>query len=585
MGGTLKAALKKLCMLTELNIKNFAIIDHLRLAFGPGFNVLTGETGAGKSILVDALNLLLGSRASPEMIRTGQEEASVEAFLELEEPAKVKTLSGWQMDPADGLLIKRLIHRSGKSRAFLNGNSITLHMLEELGEELINIYGQHEHQHFLHPPRHIDILDRSGGFLPLRQEYQQVFNLWIKTASDLEELISKEKQRSERLEFLTFQSQEISRANLKPPKVGEPNEEEDLIVERTRLMHGEKLHAIAHQGVEVIYGESGSVAERLKSTLQRLREGTRIDSSLNPLASSIESILFQAEDVASSLRAYREKIHFDPRRLEIIESRLDEITKLKKKYGPSLEEVRVSKERIDRERKGLESLGEKISELQKSTAAFHLQSLSQAQVLSGKRKKVAEELGVKVEAELATLGMKKVCFQIQVEEEIPGNGEQGNDFSPRLNQNGMNQVQFLISPNPGEDLKSLAKVASGGELSRIMLALKRIFAEETLIKTLVFDEVDAGIGGGIAEVVGRKLKEISREHQVFCITHLAPIASFADAHYKVSKKIQGGRTAVEVNHLRGEDREQEIARMLGGVKITEKTLAHAREMLKNALKG
>jgi DNA repair protein RecN (Recombination protein N) len=572
-------------MLTELNIKNFAIIDQLRLEFGPGFNVLTGETGAGKSILVDALNLLLGSRASPEMIRTGQEDASVEAFFELEEAENIKILRSLQLDQAEGLLIKRLIHRSGKSRAFLNGNSITLHMLEELGEELINIYGQHEHQHFLHPQSPIDILDRSGGLLPWRQEYQEVYAHWMKATSDLEELISKEKQRSERLEFLTFQSKEIARANLKPPKPGEANEEEELVAERARLIHAEKLYSIAHQGTEVIYGESGSVVERLKSILQRLREGAKMDPYLNSLASLIESILFQAEDVASSLRAYREKIHFDPRRLETIESRLDEITKLKKKYGPSLAEVLACKERIDRERKSLESLGEKISELQKSTAAFYARALSQAQELSSKRKKVAQELGSKVEAELSTLGMKKVRFQIAVEEGLSEKGGQGQNISPRLDQNGMDRVQFLISPNPGEDLKALAKIASGGELSRIMLALKRIFAEETWIKTLVFDEVDAGIGGGIAEVVGRKLKEISREHQVFCITHLAPIASFADTHFKVSKRIQGGRTVVEVNHLQGENREQEIARMLGGVKITEKTLDHAREMLKNALKG
>ncbi len=572
-------------MLTELNIKNFAIIDQLRLEFGPGFNVLTGETGAGKSILVDALNLLLGSRASPEMIRTGQEDASVEAFFELEEAENIKILRSFQLDQAEGLLIKRLIHRSGKSRAFLNGNSITLHMLEELGEELINIYGQHEHQHFLHPQSPIDILDRSGGLLPWRQEYQEVYAHWMKATSDLEELISKEKQRSERLEFLTFQSKEIARANLKPPKPGEANEEEELVAERARLIHAEKLYSIAHQGTEVIYGESGSVVERLKSILQRLREGAKMDPYLNSLASLIESILFQAEDVASSLRAYREKIHFDPRRLETIESRLDEITKLKKKYGPSLAEVLAYKERIDRERKSLESLGEKNSELQKSTAAFYARALSQAQELSSKRKKVAQELGSKVEAELSTLGMKKVRFQIAVEEGLSEKGEQGQNISPRLDQNGMDRVQFLISPNPGEDLKALAKIASGGELSRIMLALKRIFAEETWIKTLVFDEVDAGIGGGIAEVVGRKLKEISREHQVFCITHLAPIASFADTHFKVSKRIQEGRTVVEVNHLQGENREQEIARMLGGVKITEKTLDHAREMLKNALKG
>jgi len=571
-------------MLTELNIKNFAIIDQLRLEFGPGFNVLTGETGAGKSILVDALNLLLGSRASPEMIRTGQEEASVEAFFDLEDAENIKILSNLQLDPAEGLLIKRLIHRSGKSRAFLNGNFITLHMLEELGEELINIYGQHEHQHFLHPQRPIDILDRSGGLLGWRQEYQKVYDQWMKATSDLEESISKEKQRSERLEFLTFQSKEIARANLKHPQPGEANEEEELIAERARLIHAEKLYSIAHQGSEVIYAENGSVVERLKSIRQRLREGTKMDPSLNSLASLIESILFQAEDVASSLRAYREKIHFDPRRLEIIESRLDEITKLKKKYGPSLAEILAHQERIDQEKKSLEGLGEKISELQKSTAEFHARAFSQAQELSSQRKKVAQELGSKVEVELSTLGMKKVRFQIAVEEVLSEKGEQGQNISPRLDQNGMDRVQFLISPNPGEDLKALAKIASGGELSRIMLALKRIFAEETWIKTLVFDEVDAGIGGGIAEVVGRKLKEISREHQVFCITHLAPIASFADTHFKVFKRIQGGRTVVEVNHLQGENREQEIARMLGGVKITEKTLDHAREMLKTALK-
>jgi DNA repair protein RecN (Recombination protein N) len=569
-------------MLTELNIKNFAIIDQLGLEFGPGFNVLTGETGAGKSILVDALNLLLGSRVSPEMIRTGQDEASVEAFFELEEAVKIKKLDVLQLDPAEGLFIKRMIHRSGKSRALLNGNSITLHMLEDLGEELINIYGQHEHQNFLYPQRHIDILDRSGGLLAFRLEYQGVYSQWMKAASDLAESISKAKQRSERLEFLTFQSKEIARANLKPPKPGEPDEEQELIAERARLMHAEKLYSIAHQGTEVIYGESGSVVERLKSVLQRLREGGKIDPSLNPLASSLESILFQAEDTASTLRSYREKIHFDPRRLEIIESRLDEITKLKKKYGSSLEEVLAFQERIIQEIKNLENLGEKISEMQKSAAEYWDRALSLAQELSLKRKKVAQELGTKVEAELSTLGMKKVHFQIAVEGSPPENEESGRNLSARLDQNGKDRVQMLISPNPGENLKPLAKIASGGELSRIMLALKRIFAEETSVKTLVFDEVDAGIGGGIAEVVGRKLKEISRDHQIFCITHLAQIASFADAHYKVSKRIRGGRTAVEVSSLQGGDREQEIARMLGGVKITEKTLDHAREMLKNA---
>jgi DNA repair protein RecN (Recombination protein N) len=569
-------------MLIELNIRNFAIIDQLRLGFGPGFNILTGETGAGKSILVDAINLLLGSRASPEMIRTGQEEASVEAFFDLAEKDDLKILNRLDVNKSDGLLIRRLIHRSGKSRAFLNGGSITLHMLEEIGEKLINIYGQHEHQHFLDPLRHIDILDHSGKLLLLRQAFQEVHTQWSRAAAELEELLNRQRQRSDRLELLAFQSQEISRVNLKP------GEEEELVSERARLVHSEKLHSIASEGADVLYGERGSIAERLKSTLQRLREGLKIDPSLGLLATAVESALFQVEDVASSLRSYREKIHFDPGRLEMIESRLDEIHRLQRKYGPSLKEVFTYKEKIDQERKGLESLEEKIGELKNGTATLQAQALSSAKQLSQQRKRVARELGGKVEAELNTLGMNKVRFRVQVETEPPeewaGHAE-GRDPSPRLNEKGMDRVQFLISPNLGEELKPLAKIASGGELSRIMLAMKRIFAEETWVKTLIFDEVDAGIGGAIAEVVGRKLKEISRQHQVFCITHLAQIASFADAHYKVSKRTQGGKTAVEVSCLNEEQRLQEVARMLAGLKITGKTLDHAREMIKDALRG
>ena len=569
-------------MLTELNIKNFAIIDQLHVEFGPGLNVLTGETGAGKSILVDAINLLLGSRASPEMIRTGQEEASVEAFFDLEGEKALEILDRLALEKADGLLIRRLIQRSGKSRAYLNGSSITLHMLEGLGQELINIYGQHEHQDFLDPLRHIDILDRSTDLLPLRQAFQEVYAQWAQATSALAELTARQKQRSDRLELLSFQSKEIRRANLKP------GEEEEQISERARLIHAEKLHTLAHQGAEVLYGEGGSVVERLKSTLQRLREGAKIDPSLAPCVPAVESALFQAEDVASFLRSYAEKILFDPGRLEAIEARLDEINKLKRKYGASIGEVLAFKEKIDQEQKGLESLEEKISELEKSTSTLYVRALASAAELSQRRKKIARELSSKVEAELSTLGMKKVRFGVQIETEPPqgpAGSREDREQTPRLNEKGMDRVQFLISPNPGEELKPLAKIASGGELSRIMLAMKRIFAEEAWVKTLIFDEVDAGIGGGIAEVVGRKLKEISSRHQVFCITHLAQIASLADTHYRVFKKNQAGRTYVEVTPLNKAERLEEIARMLGGLKITEKTLDHAREMLKNALKG
>jgi DNA repair protein RecN (Recombination protein N) len=566
-------------MLTDLTIKNFAIIDELRAQFGPGLNALTGETGAGKSILVDAINLLLGSRASSEMIRTGREEASVEAYFDLEDGKAPAFLKNLGLPGTEELQIRRLIHRSGKSRAFLNGSTITLHMLEELGEELINVYGQHEHQHFLDPLRHIDILDSSGRLLPLRSAFQEVYARWTRASSELQGWMTKQKQHSDRLEFLAFQSNEIARAKIKP------GEDEELNSERARLVHAEKLHAIAFFGAEVLYGESGSVVERLKATLQRLREGAKLDPSLEPLIASVESILFQAEDVAASLRAYGEKIYFDPGRLEAIESRLDEINRIKKKYGPSLDQVLAYQDQIDLERKDLGSQGERISQLQKITSQEHDQATSAARDLSQARKKVSRELETRVEKELATLGMKKARFQILVDAEGVEEGEGVQDSTPRLHDKGMDRVQFLLSPNPGEDLKPLARIASGGELSRIMLAMKRIFAEETLVKTLIFDEVDAGIGGGVAEIVGRKLKEISRNHQVFCITHLPQIASFADAHFKVIKKETGGRTGVEVRRLTPDERLEEIARMLGGIKITGRTLDHAREMLKNAIKG
>ncbi len=568
-------------MLSELNIRNFAIIDQLRIEFGPGLNVLTGETGAGKSILVDAINVLLGSRASADLIRTGQDEASVEAFFDFgehEEPASLKRLN---IENSGGLLIRRLVQRSGKSRAFLNGNSITVHMLEEIGEDLVNIYGQHEHQEFLNPLRHIELLDDSADLLPARRSYQERFTEWCAAKRELSELTEQEKQRGDRLELVSFQSREIARANLTPPPPGEPDEEQTLVAERGRLANAEKLYAIALQGSENLYGENGSVVERLKSTLQRLREAVRLDPSLSEVTAGVESALFQAEDMAFSLRAYQESLRIDPGRLEAVENRLDEIRRLKKKYGSSVEEILAYKEKIDREKETLQDFRGRISDLEKKTRDLYAECLQSARALSRGRQESARELSKKMEDELATLGMKKVRFNIEVE---PAAEEDSGPNGPTLHERGIDRVQFMISANPGEELKPLARIASGGELSRIMLALKRIFSGQKSVQTLIFDEVDAGIGGGIAEIVGRKLKEISRRHQIFCITHLPQIASFGDIHYKISKRIRGERTAVELQRLERAQREEEIARMMGGLKITGKTLDHAREMMTNVKK-
>jgi DNA repair protein RecN (Recombination protein N) len=572
-------------MLSEIRVKNFAIIEHLKVEFGKGLNCLTGETGAGKSILVDALNLLLGSRASPEMIRTGEEEASVEAFFDLSDSRDLEFLRRMGVDPSEGLLAKRLITRSGKSRAYLNGNSVTLHMLEEIMENLIHIYGQHEHQHFLDPLRHIDILDQAGKLLPWRESFEETYRQWFRCRAELQACSAKKKERSERIELLTYQWKEISQAQLRPPKPNEPDEEAQLSAERMRLLNAEKLHTIAQQGFDTLYGERESVVGGLKATLQRLREGAKLDPSLKPLAETMESALFQAEDVASALRAYMDKGFFDPQRLDEIETRLNEIQKLKRKYGSTIAEILAYQEKISQEKKTLETLDDRIGELEKEYQSVKEKMICAARELSQKRKTLASGLAQKVEQELSTLGMKKARFAVEIKEMAPGKEGKEEEDLPAISEKGMDQVQFLLSPNPGEELKPLARIASGGELSRIMLALKSIFSEETGVRTLIFDEVDAGIGGGIAEVVGRKLKEISIQHQVFCITHLAPIASLADFHFSVSKKTHGGRTYVEIKALEGEERVEEIARMLGGLRITSKTLEHAREMLRQAEKG
>ena len=566
-------------MLTELTIKNFAIIDDLQIEFGPGLNALTGETGAGKSILVDAIGLILGGKASVEMIRTGAEEASIEAFFDLSAGEVAEILRRFDLGKGEGLVIRRLVNRSGKSRAYLNGNAVTLGMLEEISGELVNIYGQHEHQHFLEPKRHIDILDGAGELLSRRRSYTELYGQWRQAAGEMEEWAARQKQRGERSDLLIFQSQEIARARLQENRPGEPDEEETLTAERARLVHAEKLFEIAHQGFEALYGDSGSAIERLKSTRQRLREGEKIDPSLSPFRQALETAILQAEDAASSLRGYRDRIHFDPRRQEEVESRLDEIRKLKRKYGDSIEKVLAYKKKIDEERKSLENIEEKIAEIRNRADHFYREALQSARDLSQQRIKIARSLDAKVEEELADLGMGKARFQTRLEADSPSLEEPA---SPILGENGMDRVEFFLSPNPGEELKPLAKIASGGELSRIMLALKRIFTRDSGVRTLIFDEVDAGIGGAVAEVVGRKLKDIARRHQVFCITHLAQIASCADVHYRVAKKMQGERTVVEVEQLKEEGRLREVARMLGGVKITGKTLEHAGEMLRGA---
>jgi DNA repair protein RecN (Recombination protein N) len=559
-------------MLLELRIRNIAIIDEMHVSFSKGLNILSGETGAGKSIILNAVQLLLGSRATEEMIRSSEEEGSVEAFFDISGSRNVlegvkEKFSGLSGSPdEDSLLLRRTLLRSGRGKAYINGNLATLGMFSEIGGELLSIYGQHEHQSLQRVETHIDIMDEFGGLRGLREEFRNHFQEFTNLSEAILRMREEREKRAKERELMIFQSREIGASGLRS------GEEEVLKEEQRILAHARKLMEFAHGSEEMLYGEEGSAIDKLQAILRQGREMVSIDPSLSLLIKPMESSLIQLEEIAHGFRDYGRRIEINPDRLEAVENRLEEIDRLKRKYGPTEEAVLLFKQEIDEKLGTFISDEERLSELEKQVNPLERKVLDLAKGLSEERKKVSTELKESIEKELGSLGMKKTTFQAQVEN-LP------------LTAKGMDRVEFLISPNIGEEVKPLAKIASGGELSRIMLAMKRILAKVGGRQVLIFDEVDSGIGGAIAEVVGRKLKELSEDHQVICVTHLPQIACYADTHYSVSKEVKGGRTFARVGRLEKERAVDEIARMLGGMKVTEKTKAHAREMIENARKA
>jgi DNA repair protein RecN (Recombination protein N) len=558
-------------MLQELRIKNFAIIDELNLSFSKGLNILSGETGAGKSIILNAVHLLLGDKVTEEWIRSSEEEASVEALfdisgnLEVKERIKEKASHLQGAGEEDSLIIRRVISRSGRGKVFINGNLATLGVLSEVGEGLLSIYGQHEHQSLQRVETHIDILDEFGGLLGLREEFQKQYQEFVSLSEEVEKIRTEKERRAKERELMAFQSKEIGASGI---QIGE---EESLKEERTILTHAKKLMDFANASEETLYSEEGSTIEKIQRMLNQGREMAAIDPSLSQPLKALESALIQLEEIALALRDYSKRVEINPMRLEEIENRLEEIDRLKRKYGATVEEVLSFKHKIDEGLKSFTSDEEKLSQLEGCLEPLRHTVSGLGKKLSNERKKVALELKKSVERELNSLGMKKTIFEIHIDP-LP------------LSLKGVDRVEFLISPNVGEEVKPLAKIASGGELSRIMLAMKRILAKVGGRQVLIFDEVDSGIGGAMAEVVGKKLRELSRHHQVICVTHLPQIACFADQHHSVRKEVKSGRTITSVDRLEKETIIDEIARMLGGVKITEKTRAHAKEMIENARK-
>jgi DNA repair protein RecN (Recombination protein N) len=561
-------------MLKELNIKNFAIIDHLRVEFAPGLNVFTGETGAGKSIVVDALNLALGERASADLIRTGCQEAVVEAAFELNGrgTAEITALlsgQGIEVNSGEDLIVRRVLSSSGKNKVYINGSLANLNTLTALGASLADIHGQHEHQSLLSLERQMELLDSFGGLSELRDVLSDAYHRLQDVRKELALLESGERDRAQREDMLRFQKNEIEVARLKPGEDG------DLANEQKILTNSEKIAGLSHAAVDGLYSSENSVLTRLKKAMTNLRDIAAIDNRLSPVIELCEAGRAQIEEASREVSAYADRVEFDPDRLEQIGDRLDLLQKLKKKYGNTIDEIIEFGKNASAELERMERSTDEIERLRKEIQLIKFGLTAKAQELTKKRSAASRVLEKKIEAELSHLGMKKTAFTVTITQE-PG---QDTLDGHRLGPHGADRVEFLISPNPGEEPKPLAKIASGGELSRIMLALKTILVEGDSIPTLVFDEVDAGIGGAVAEEVGKKLKSVATKRQVFCITHLPQIASMATSHYGVSKSVKKDRTNTEVRLLDKKERVDEIARMLGGKIITEATLKHAEEMI------
>jgi DNA repair protein RecN (Recombination protein N) len=561
-------------MLKELNIKNFAIIDQLRVEFTAGLNVFTGETGAGKSIVVDALNLALGERASADLIRTGCQEAVVEAAFELNgrgAPDVTALLSGQgiEMDPGEDLIVRRVLAASGKNKVYINGSLANLATLSALGASLADIHGQHEHQSLLSLERQMEMLDSFGNLAALRNDLSATYFRLQDVRTKLADLEAGERDRAQREDMLRFQKSEIEAAMLKP------GEDAELASEQKLLANSEKLAELSRAADEALYSADNSVLSGLKKAITGIREIAAIDNRLAPALELCEAGRAQIEEVAREMSAYADRVEFDPDRLEQIGDRLDLIQKLKKKYGTTIEEIIEFGATASAGLDHMEQSAGEIERLTKEVQLIKSGLTARAQELTKKRGAAARELEKKIEAELSHLGMKKTTFLVKIVQEPGDDTFDGHKLGPR----GADRIEFLISPNPGEDPKSLAKIASGGELSRIMLALKTILVEGDSIPTLVFDEVDAGIGGAVAEEVGKRLKRVAVKRQVFCITHLPQIASMATSHYGVSKSVKRDRTSTEVRLLEEKERVDEIARMLGGKTITEATIKHAEEMI------
>jgi DNA repair protein RecN (Recombination protein N) len=557
-------------MLNELSIKNFAIIDELHVCFGEGLNVISGETGAGKSIIIGAVSLLLGDRATSDMIRTQADSASVEAIFDIagNKPLQNK-IAAMGFSAGDELLVRRVISHAGKNKAFINGQMATLFNLTAVSELLINICGQHEHQVILNAENHIDILDEFGGCLPVRAQYTEIYNQYQQIRSQIEKLKDLSQSREEKADLFKFQLKEILDINPKPA------EDTALADEKKVLVNFQKLSGWATNAYDLLYGEKDSVMVKLKEVRNQVKEIKKIDSNLQISDVDIESSFITLQETVLQLRDYSKNLFFDSERLAAIDERLELLNRLKRKHGGSLESVFRRKQEIEEYLKTVFSVDEELRKLTKEEEKVQQNLRQNALKLSQIRRQTAKKLQDAVDKEIHALNMPHASFFVNFKKDPDDAAE---FFGPK----GSDEVEFYLTANKGEESRPLNKVASGGELSRIILALKNVLSRTGSVSSIIFDEVDNGIGGAVAEIVGRKLKEVSANHQIVCITHLPQIACFGDKHMYVSKKVVKDRTVTSLEELDSEQKIEEISRMLGGVNVTQKTREHAKEMLNSS---
>ncbi|MBI3586914.1 MAG: DNA repair protein RecN [Ignavibacteriales bacterium] len=571
-------------MLKTLHIKNYALIDEVEVAFESGLNIITGETGAGKSILIDALSLVLGERANSDVVRKGMEKAIVEAIFSVASNKRVKTvLEANEIEIQEELILRRDVSTKGQSRCFVNDTPATLTVLQTIGDLLVDLHGQHEHQSLLKTETHIDLLDDFGGLEGLREEYKTVYDSLTALFRELEELQVREHQLKEKRDLYEFQIKEIDAVT------PQPGEEDALEAELKILENSEKLFEATSQLHQMLYEGEQALYDQLVLARNQLEDLAEIDKSFEDSKNECASVVAMIGEVAKFIQAYNSKIEFNPERLEQIRERLGQLSLLKKKYGGSIDAIIEQREKIGKEFALAENFETEIKKLKEKIESERKNCSAAAQRLSTKRQELVGKINKSVIAELAKLGISNARFDVKVENR-PLSKANGNDRIENAyiklgrefyeaTPKGMDFVEFHISTNLGEDPKPLVKVASGGEISRVMLALKTILAKSERLPLLIFDEIDVGVSGRIAQSVGKSLKSLSQFHQVISITHLPQIAGLADTHFVVEKKEKDKRTSTRLRKLDIEERVEEVAKLMSGTEITEAGLEGARELM------